>query len=72
MRYFELLLSSVSVKSPPVPPVGGSSSVAGPAKSNVGVLEVNFFSLRMGQAVAFFDVPDHDRLFRALDQATVG
>ncbi|BCW78901.1 hypothetical protein NicSoilC5_09200 [Arthrobacter sp. NicSoilC5] len=31
---------------------------------------MDFFSL--GQAVAFFDVPDRDGLLRALDQATVG
>lgn len=33
---------------------------------------MDFFSLGLGQAVAFFDVPDRDGLLRALDQATVG
>lgn len=30
---------------------------------------MDFFSLGMGQAMAFFDVPDSDGLLRALDQS---
>jgi hypothetical protein len=33
---------------------------------------LDFFSLGMGQAVAFYDVDDTDGLLRALDQARVG
>jgi hypothetical protein len=33
---------------------------------------LDFFSLGLGQNVAFFDVPDADGLLRALDQVQAG
>lgn len=52
----------------------GSQGMGGLFGIGMGMYQntgMDFFSLGLGQAVAFFDVPDPDGLLHALDQATV-
>jgi hypothetical protein len=53
----------------------GSQGVAGLFGTGIGMYQntgMDFFSLGLGQTVAFYDVSDTDGVLYALDQATVG